>query len=56
LSYHVPGQNPGDGTTGHDKWAGRRRDPKFDEYTQNSSDLQSKFKNQYKNNSRAYGV
>jgi t-SNARE complex subunit (syntaxin) len=25
---------------------------KFDDYTQNSSDLQSKFKNQYQNNSR----
>jgi hypothetical protein len=43
LSYHVPGQKPGGGATGHDKWAGRRRDPKFDDYTQNSSNLQSKF-------------
>jgi hypothetical protein len=56
LSYYVPGQKPGGGTTGHAKRAGRRPDPKFDDYTQNSSDLQSKFKNQSQNNSRALYV
>jgi hypothetical protein len=53
LSYHISGQKPGGGATSHAKWAGRRRDPIFDDYTQNSSDLQSKFKNQPQNNSRA---
>jgi hypothetical protein len=57
LSYYVPGQKPDGGAighaTGHAKKAGRRPDPKFDDYTQNSSDLQSKFKNQPQNNSRA---
>jgi hypothetical protein len=54
LSYHVPGQKPDGGATGHDKRAGR--DPKFDDYTQHSSDLHSKFKNQYQNNSKAYDI
>jgi hypothetical protein len=53
LSYYVPGQKLGGGATGHAKMAGRRPDLKFDDYTQNSSDLQSKFKNQPENNSRA---
>jgi hypothetical protein len=53
LSYYFPGQKPGGGATGYAKRAGRRLDPKFDDYTQNSSDLQCKFKNQYQNNSRA---
>jgi hypothetical protein len=53
LSYYVPGQKPGGGANGHAKRAGRRPDPKFDDYTQNSSDLQCKFKNQSQNNSRA---
>jgi hypothetical protein len=44
LSSYVSGQKPGGGTTGHAKRAGRLLDPKFDDYTQNSSDLQSKFK------------
>jgi hypothetical protein len=35
---------------------GGRPDPKFDDYTQNSSDLQCKFKNQSQNNSRAQDV
>jgi hypothetical protein len=43
----------GGGATGHAKKAGRRPDPKFDVYTQISSDLQSKFKNQSQNNSGA---
>jgi hypothetical protein len=46
LSYYVPGQKLGGGATGHVKRAGRRLDPKFDDHTQNSSDLQCKFKNQ----------
>jgi hypothetical protein len=46
-------QKPGGGATSHAKRAGRRLDPKFDDYTQNSSDLQSKFKNQPQNNIRA---
>jgi hypothetical protein len=41
-----PGQKPGGGAPSHAKRAGRRPDPKFDDYTQNSSDLQCKFKNQ----------
>jgi hypothetical protein len=56
LSYYVPGQKPGDGATGHAKRAGRRLDPKFDDYTQNSSDLQYKFKNLSQNNNRALDV
>jgi hypothetical protein len=52
LSYHAPGQKLGGGATDHNKWAGRRRVPKFDDYTQNSSDLQSKFKNLPQNNRR----
>jgi hypothetical protein len=43
LSYYVPGQKPGGGATGHAKSAGQRPDPKFDDYTQNASDLQSFF-------------
>jgi hypothetical protein len=39
LSYYVPGQKPGGGATGHAKWVGWRRDPIFDDYTQNSSDF-----------------
>jgi hypothetical protein len=35
LSYYVPGQKLGGGATGHAKRAGRRPDPKFDDYTQN---------------------
>jgi hypothetical protein len=46
LSYYVSGQKPGGGSTGHAKRAGRQPDPKFDDYTQNSSDLQCKFKNE----------
>jgi hypothetical protein len=46
LSYYVPEQKLGGGATGHAKRAGRRSNPKFDDYTQNSSDLQSKFKNE----------
>jgi hypothetical protein len=53
LSYFVTRQKPGGGATGHAKRAGQRPDPKFDDYTQNSSDLQFKFKNQYQNNDRA---
>jgi hypothetical protein len=56
LFYYVPEQKPGGAATGHTKLAGRRPDPKFDDYTQNSSDLQCKFKNQYQNNSRAEDV
>jgi hypothetical protein len=36
LSYNVPGKTPGGEATGHAKWAGRRPDPKFDDYPQNS--------------------
>jgi hypothetical protein len=43
----------GGGATGHAKMAGLWPDSKFDDYTQNSSDLQSKFKNESQNNSRA---
>jgi hypothetical protein len=53
LSYYFSGQKPGGGATSHAQRAGRRPDPKFDYYTQNSSDLQCKFKNQSQNNSRA---
>jgi hypothetical protein len=53
LSYYVPEQKPGGGPTGHAKRAGRQPDSKFDDYTQNSSDLQSKFKNESQNVSRA---
>jgi hypothetical protein len=53
LSYYVPGQKPGGGATGHAKRAGWQPDPKFDDYTRNFSELQSKFKNQSQNNSRA---
>jgi hypothetical protein len=53
LSYYVSGQKPSGGATGHAKRAGRWPDLKFDDYTKNSSDLQSKFKNQPQNNSRA---
>jgi hypothetical protein len=53
LSYYVPGQKLGGVATGHAKKARRRPDPKFDHYTQYSSDLQSKFKDQSQNNSRA---
>jgi hypothetical protein len=49
LSYYVPGQKLGGGTTGHAKKAGRRPDPKFDDYTQKFSDLQLKFKNRPQN-------
>jgi hypothetical protein len=56
LSYYVPGQKPGGGATGHAKRAGRWLDPKFDDYAQNSSDLQCKFKNQSQNNSGAKDV
>jgi hypothetical protein len=48
-TYYVPGQKLGGGTTGHGRQAGRRLDSKFDEYSQNSSDLQSKFKKPQKN-------
>jgi hypothetical protein len=34
LSYYFPGQKPGGGATGHAKRAGRRPDPKFNDYTQ----------------------
>jgi hypothetical protein len=44
LSYYVSGQKPRGGATGHAERAGRRLDPKLDDYTKNSSDLQSKFK------------
>jgi hypothetical protein len=37
---------PGSGATGYTKKVGRRPDPKFDVYTQISSNLQSKLKNQ----------
>jgi hypothetical protein len=40
------GQKPGGGATGHTKRMGRRPNPKFDDYTQNSSEIQSKSKNQ----------
>jgi hypothetical protein len=56
LSYYVSGQKPGGGATGRVNRAVRRPDPKFDDYTQNSSDLQSKFKNQSQNISIAYDV
>jgi hypothetical protein len=56
LSFYVSGQKSGGGATSHAKRAGRLPDPKFDDYTQNSSDLQSKFKNQSQNNSRASDV
>jgi hypothetical protein len=39
LSYYVPGQKPGGADTGHTKRAGRRQDPKFDDYSQNSSEF-----------------
>jgi hypothetical protein len=41
LFSYVTEQKPGGGATGHAKGAGRRPDPTFDDYTQNSSDLQS---------------
>jgi hypothetical protein len=47
LSYYVPGQKPDGGTTGRTKNA----HPKFDDYTQNSSDLEFKFKNRPQNSS-----
>jgi hypothetical protein len=53
VSFYVPGQKAGGFATGHAKRAERRSDTKFDDYIQNSSDLQSKFKNQPQNNSRA---
>jgi hypothetical protein len=53
LSYYVPGQKPGGGATSHAKRAGRRPDPKFDDYTLNYSEKQYKFKNQSQKNSRA---
>jgi hypothetical protein len=56
LYYYYPGQKLGGGATGHAKRAGRRPDPKFDDYTYNSSDLQFKFKNQSQNKSRAKDV
>jgi hypothetical protein len=56
LFYYVPGQKPGDGAAGHAKRVRQRPDPKFDDYTQNSYDLQSKLKNQPQNNSRVSGV
>jgi hypothetical protein len=48
----VFGQKPGGGANGRGG-AGWRPDPKFDDYTQNSSDLRSNLKNQPQNNSRA---
>jgi hypothetical protein len=44
LSYYNLGQKSGGGATGHAKGAGLRPDPKFDVYTQNSSDMQSEFR------------
>jgi hypothetical protein len=52
LSYYVQRQKPGGGVTGQAKGAVWWPDPKFDDYTQNSSDLQSKFKNQPQYNSK----
>jgi hypothetical protein len=51
LYYYVPGQKLGGGATSRTKKAGRRPDPIFDDYTQNSSDLQFKFKYRPQNNS-----
>jgi hypothetical protein len=56
LSYYVQIQKQGGGATGHAKRAGRRPVPKFDDYTQNSSEKQYKFKNKSQNNSRAQDV
>jgi hypothetical protein len=56
LSYYVPGQKLRGGATGHALRAGQRLDPKFDDYIQNSSDLQSEFKNQPQNNNRIEDV
>jgi hypothetical protein len=53
LCFKLSRQKLGGGTTGHAKRVGQRPDPKFDDYTQNSSDLQSKFKNQPQNNNRS---
>jgi hypothetical protein len=36
LFYYVPGQKLGVGATGHAKMAGRRSNPKFEDYTKNS--------------------
>jgi hypothetical protein len=50
LSYYVTGQKPGGGTTSHAKMLAEQ---KFNDYTQNSSEKQSKFKNKPKNYSIA---
>jgi hypothetical protein len=47
------GKKPGDGATGHTKRMGRRPNPKFDDYTQKSSEIQSKSKNQSQNSTSA---
>jgi hypothetical protein len=39
LSYYVTEQKPGGGATSHAKMAGRRQEPKFDDYTQNSINI-----------------
>jgi hypothetical protein len=53
VSYYVPGQKLGGGATGHAKKADWRPDPKFDDYTQNSSEKLFEFKNQPQNSSKA---
>jgi hypothetical protein len=53
LSYYVPGQKPKGGAIGPAKRAGQRPDPKFDDYTQSSSEKRSEFKNLPQNNKRA---
>jgi hypothetical protein len=42
----VSRQKPDGSATSHAKIVGQWPDPKFDDYIKNSSDLQSKFKNQ----------
>jgi hypothetical protein len=56
LSYYALEQKLDGGATSHARRAGRRPDAKFDDYTQNSSDLHCKFKNLFQNNSRALDV
>jgi hypothetical protein len=47
------GQKPGVGATDHTKRVSRRSNPKIDDYTQNSSENQSKSKNQPQNSTSA---
>jgi hypothetical protein len=52
LFSYVSGKKLGGTATGHAKNAGWRPDLKFYDYTQNSSEKLSKFKNQSEHNSK----